>query len=414
MGFPVYRQYLGVAPDTTNGTLSASAASGTTSLSISNAVGAPSFGSTPSVTIIDGPLTETVTWSSGTISSGTGTITVGTLANSHSANAYVVFQASLGGATAWIPVTKMDYSDAYVQLLDQGFRGSNVKNYGSQQGMRTGDLSVDGDLFADSFGYLLSSMFGSYDYAATSGGNPTTYTFSPKNGTTGQPTPYLFYVYNPGGGASAQTAGNTRVFAKAVISDLSLKFDPGALSNYSATIKSFASGIVSNGTPSFSSFTPVPARVATVSVGGTSTVKCEAAEYSIKREEFGEIATLQGIQDPLAIWSGPLSVTGKATLVMDDDTYLNGYLNPSNANYQTSFKLTANQGTTTAANGVTVQTTKTNYETVKVLSSGKGFVQLEVPFTALANSTDASTAGGGLSPIKVTLSTGTTTGSTQY
>ena len=35
-------------------------------------------------------------------------------------------------------------------------------------------------------------------------------------------------------------------------------------------------------------------------------------------------------------------------------------------------------------------------------------------FVALANSTDVSTAGGGLSPALVTLSTGTTTGSTKY
>jgi hypothetical protein len=88
----------------------------------------------------------------------------------------------------------------------------------------------------------------------------------------------------------------------------------------------------------------------------------------------------------------------------------NNYINAS----QPTVLLTANQGTGTAANGLKIQTTKSNYETVKVLQEGKAWVQLEVPFTAIANSTDKSTAGAGLSPALTTLSTGTTTGSTLY
>ena len=126
---------------------------------------------------------------------------------------------------------------------------------------------------------------------------------------------------------------------------------------------------------------------------------------------MAEIFTLQGIQDPLAIFSGPLAVSAKASLVIDDDVQLLNYINQS----QPSFLLTANQGTGTSTNGVKVQTTKANYENVKkVIDTGKGYVTLEVPFTALANTTDKSTAGGGYSPALVTLSTGTTTGSTTY
>ena len=404
MAQPTYRSFVGVAVDRINGNLSATYAVGTSSFVLQNVVGTPT--ASMSMIIVDGPLTETLAVTSWT--GGTNTVaTTGSSANAHSANAYVYFQLTASiGPTAYIPVTKIDFSDDYVQLYDKGFRGSNVDTYAAAQGLRTGNVSIDGDIFADTFGYILSSFFGAYDYTATTGGNPTTYAFSPLNTGTAQPTPYLLYDYNPG-------AANTRVYCKAVCSDLTVKADPGALMGYTSTFKSFASGVVANpGTipPTYSSFTTIPARVATVTIGGTITAKVLTAEYSFKRQNFGEIPTLQGIQDPLAIWAGPATVTVKSTIVVDDDVQLLNYINAS----QPSWLLTANQGATTAANGIKIQNTKANYEAVKVVQGGKGYVTLDVPFTALSNSTDASTAGAGLSPAKVTLSTGTTTGSTLY
>ena len=409
---PVYRSFVGIAKDTINANLASSVIATGTTLTLNNIVGASgtivSAGSTYTAVIVDGVLTEsTVCTGNATGTTNGSTIAVTALANAHSANAYVYFQVTASiGPTAYIPVTKIDFSDDYVQLYDKGFRGSNVDIYGASQGLRTGNISLDGDVFADSFGYILSSLFGAYDYTATTGGNPTTYAFSPLNTGTAQPNPYLFYDYNPG-------AANTRVFAKTVCSDLTIKADPGALLGWTGTFKSFASGVVANpGTipPTFSAFTTIPARVGSTTIGGTITGKLLSAEYNFKRQNIGEIATLQGVQDPLAIWAGPLDLTVKAAVVVDDDVQLLNYINQS----QPSVVLTVNQGATTAANGVKVQTTKSNYEAVKVVQSGKGYVTLELPFTAISNSTDKSTAGGGLSPALVTLSTGTTTGSTLY
>ena len=96
--------------------------------------------------------------------------------------------------------------------------------------------------------------------------------------------------------------------------------------------------------------------------------------------------------------------------MVDDDVQLLNYLNGS----QPSFKLTCYNGTGTAQNGIIVQNTKANYDKVKVVQNGKAYIVLDVPYTALSNSTDKSTAGGGLSPVLLTLATGTTTGSTLY
>jgi len=411
MAQSAFRSWIGVAKDTQNGNLSASVAASGTSLTLKNLTAASStVGATYSAIIVDGVLTETVACT-GAISGVTdgSTVAVAALGFAHSPNAYVYFQLTASiGPTAFVPVTSMDFSDDYVQLYDKNMRGSQADIYGAQQGTRIGNIALAGDIFPDTFGYLLSSFFGAYDFTATAGIVPTQYAFSPQNTGNGQPPSYLFYDYNPG-------ASNTRVYAKAICSDLAVKFAPSALAGYTATIKSFASGVVANPAtipPAFSSFTPLPARTATVSIGGTITGKVEHADYAFKRQSFGEIFTLQGIQDPLAIFSGPVAASVKTSIIVDDDVQLLNYINQS----QPAFTLTARIGQGVAANdnGVTIQCTQANYEQVKLVQHGKAYVFIDVPFQAIANTTDKTTAGGGLSPAKVTLSTKTTGTATLY
>jgi hypothetical protein len=358
-----------------------------------------------SAVIVDGPLTETVACTGNATGTTDGsTIACAATANAHSANVYVYFQLTASiGPTAYLRCTKIDFSDMYAQLYDKGYRGSQAFEYGAQQGMRNSDFTLDGDLFADEFGYILGSFFGAYDYTGTSGGNPTTYAFSPQNTGTGQPTPYLFYDYNPG-------ANQTYVVAKAVIGDLTIKFDPAALTQWTAVGKGFAIGPVATPTQSFSNFTPVAARVGGTTIGGTITPDLATAEFSFKREEFGEVNTIQGIQDPLAIFSGPVSLAAKFSIVQADATQDLNYVNGS----QPSFDVKAVKGLTTAQNGVQVHCSSANYDSVKIVQTGKSYVVLDGGFHGLATTADASTAGGGYSPSKITLSVGTNTGATLY
>jgi hypothetical protein len=417
MAQATYRSWVGVAKDTVNASLQINHASGATTLTLRSITGATgtltTSGATYSAVVVDGVNTETVACSGNISGTADGsTIAVAALANAHNANCYVYFQLTASiGPTAYIPLTSFDFADDYKQLYDSAYRGSNVKNYQAAQGLRLAMVTLAGDLFADTFGYLLGSFFGAYDYTATGGGNPTTYAFSVANTNTpglilGQPPNYLFYQYNPGN-------SNTRVFAGARVEEIQLKADPGAFVSHTTKVQAYASGVVANPAtipPVFSSFTAVPARVGTVSIGGTATPKVETYEITLKREEFEMIPTLLGIQDPLMPFTGPAVASAKSTLVVDDDVQLLNYINAS----QPSFLITLNQGSGTAANGVKIQNTKANYEQVKVIQHGKAHVILEVPFTALANTTDKSTQGGGQSPALVTLSTGVTTGASLY
>ncbi len=463
-----FLSYVGIARDSTNASLAAAVAVGATSYYLYDTTGTPTSAMT--MFIVDGVNSEQVAVTAYTAVSNL--ITAAACVYAHSANAYVYFQLTAStGPTAWLPVTSLDFQDDITQLYDKGYRGNNVEVYGAVQGQRISTISIGGDLSADTIGYFLASAVGLPDYVATvASTTPSTWTFAAYNKLTTQPTPFIFYDFNPAGNAPGLTAGNMRVYAMGSVSDLTLNFDPGALITYKATVKAMSSGVLTGTIPtkSFTAYKPVPARTAVVTTSikrtptavaattmtlasvaglmpgmsvtgagvsnctiasiaglivtlqGTTTVatvssyvfstpenKALTAEISFKRGEFGPVTTLDGTADPMQIYSGPLAVTGKMTLVVDDDAQFQNYL------YQTqpAFNLSALQGTAEFVNGIAIQVTQANYENLKLMQTGKGYITLEVPFTALANSTDGNTAGGGSSPAKVTLSVGTTTGS---
>ena len=399
------RSWIGVAPTQADGTLSATYAGGVTSVTISNLTTWTTAAATGQyMVIVDGNNTEQV----GPITL-TGSVVSGiTTANAHSANCYVYFQTGANASPAAVSVTKIDAQDNIAMLGDKGFRGSMASEFGVAQGMRVGKLSFDADFFADAAGYFFNALFGYYAYTS---GTPNVYAFSQANNATptatpGQPAPLLVYVYNP-------QSSTTRVFARCVSDSLTLKVDPGSLMSYSVTLMGLASGIVTGPTtipPAYTTFTPVPSRVATMSINSAANLKVLSAEYAWKRDNAEAINTLQGIQDPLALYVGPLDLSIKAKIVPSNDTELNFFLNGT----QVPMTLTAVSGTGAAANGVTVQTTLVNFNDANV-TRDKSYVEIDIDADALANATDrVDTTVGGLSSSKVTLSTAAAGTSTQY
>lgn len=401
------RSWIGIAPTAADATLSATYASGTTSIVLNNIrtwTTAPA--TSQYIVIVDGNNTEEL----GPITYTAGTVTGVTTANAHNANCYVYFQAASAPSPAYVPVEKIATEDDINMLKDNAFRGSQGMTAGVQEGMRIAKLSFDGSVFPDTFGYWLQSLNGYFSGAATSGSTPATYTFSVANttptNTPGQPAPFLIYDYNP-------ASSTTRVFPRAIVSDLTVKVDPGAFVNYTVNVTSQASGIVTSPStipPSFSTVIPLVSRLATVSIGGSPSYKMETGEFAWKREQFGEVNTLAGIQDPLAIFAGALSSTIKLSAVAADDTELNYYLNGT----QNGITVTCN-GTGTLQNSTSfaAQYTKVNYDKAVVDKNAKAWVTVALDASAIINSTDGTPAGG-LAPTKFTLTTGTAGTSTQY
>lgn len=387
---PSYRSFIGVAKDSVNTTLSAAVAVGATSIPI---VGT-GVAASSTIFFVDGPNSESRAVTAG---GGTSTLTVAATTFAHAANTYIYAQLTASiGPVDYIPVTSLEFHDVYQQLDDKGYRGSAVEQYNRIQGAVNTEISLGGDLFSDTAGYLLGGIFGATDFT---GGTPNTHAFSVKNTGDTQPTPFVWYDFD---------VVNTRSVAGSKLEELDFKFDPSGLITWTAKARGYTSGVVANPTASYTTVTPAPAWQCSATIGGTSVLTVVSADVTIKRQ-IAPIWTLQGIQNPYKIFLGPLSVTGKMTIVMEDDTQLLNYLNAS----QPSLDLTYTAGTGSSQQYFQLHFTKCNFDDATPKQVGKPYVELDVSWTGLANTTDATTAGSGYSPMKATIKNTKATGTFQ-
>ena len=383
-----FRSFIGVVKDTTTVTLAASTNAGATT--VTTAGGNVAASSTNF--IWDGPKSESAAVSAG---GGTSTLTVPALTYAHSAGVTITAQLTASvGPTDYIPVTDIKLVPFIAQLLDKGIRGSQVDGYGYQQGPRHDEITLGGPAYPDTFGWFLGAIFGSVDFT---GGTPNTHTFGVQNTGNGQPTPVTIYDFD---------VVNTRAIASAKCDELQVKMDPAGLITYTAKFTGRESGVVTTPTNSFSTIAPVPAWQGTATIGGTALGTLVSFEVTFKRQQLDIITTVQGIQDPYSIFVGALKSTGKMVFVMEDDTQLLNYIN----NSQPTVVLTASNGTGASQVSIGFTFTKCNYLTANPLQVGKGYVELEVTFEGLGNTTDATTAGGGYSPGRAILKNAGATG----
>ena len=379
MPLPTYRSFIGLAKESSATTLAAAVAAGATTITVSsNAIPASS-----TIYIWDGVNSESKAVSAG---GGTTTLTVAALTNAHPANVYITSQltASLG-PTDYIPVTTIDVEDMYVDLEDKGFRGSAVDTYGIVQGPAHSEITVAGDAFADTVGYWLANVLGATDFT---GGSPNTHAFSVKNTGDGQPTSLSIYDFD---------VVNTRVYPSSKVASVALTFNGDGLLTYSTKLVGIASGVVSNPTTSYSTLSPVAVWTGLTTIGGTVTPTLISGDMTISRPVTA-IQTLDSTQHPYKVFAGQVGVTGKLTFVMEDDTQLLNMIN----NSQPSLDILFSTGSGAGLQAIQLHCTKAAFTSAKP-TFGQDYVQLDVNYTGIANTTDATVAGTGFSPVKVTL-----------
>lgn len=288
-------------------------------------------------------------------------------------------------ATDFIPVESINPIDDITMLDDNNWRGSMVEIYGTQQGVKISTFEFGGSVFADSIGYALAGVLG--DVATSGATAPYTHTMAVKNSGTGQCTSYTLTDYN---------AYNARQFAGMQFGEVGLKFSADGLLEYTAKATGYASAVATTPTPSFSTVIPTPVWVGTTTIAGSLITRLQSGDVNLKRT-LTPVYTVDGTQSPYQVWQGALAVDGSLTLVMEDDTDLNYYLN----NTQPSLALDWSVGAGSTATQLKLQMTKCAFKTGKV-TRGKDYVEVEVSFSAIANTTDIG-ATSGYSPIKVTL-----------
>lgn len=285
--------------------------------------------------------------------------------------------------TDYLPVRKFDPFDKLDLLPDNGWRGSATDDYGMVAAKTWGELDLGGDVFPDGIGWLLASLLG--DLTTTGASAPFTHAFALLN--TGQPESLSL---------TDSDGVQARRWAGVQVTELGFKFDAAGMFTWDAKAVAFASATVTTPTASFSAVPPAPAWAIAASIGGSAVGIVQSAEFTLKRDGT-PIMTADGTQAPHAIFVGPLSVSGKLGLLLEDETMLMNYLN----NSQPALDLNYTAGAGAAAVQVKLHATKAAFTAGK-RNRGKEYLQLDVDFSCVANSTDVG-ASGGLAPAKITL-----------
>lgn len=216
---------------------------------------------------------------------------------------------------------------------------------------------------------------------------PYTVTSAVLNSGTGQPPSFAITDnYGP----------NARQYPGAIFTEFGLKFAADSLLTYSAKALALPDIVVPKPQPSYSAERAIAGYTGLVTLGGTATQLVESGELTIKRD-VEPITAVDGVQAPRQLWGAMVSVDGKLTVTMEDDTQ---YLNFVN-NTQPSLDLNYAFGSGVNARQIRFHLSKAAY-TAATISRGKKWVQVEITFRGRFNAADTGPSGGA-SPIAVTI-----------
>lgn len=288
-------------------------------------------------------------------------------------------------ATNFVPVSGVTPKDNVTLIQDQGWRGSMVDEYGETAGPISAELDFSGDVFTDTIGFPLAGILG--DIASTGTAAPYSHVISVLNSGNGQPSSYTIN--------DNYAAGNRR-YAGAKFSEVQISFAADGVLTHSTKAMTLGSAPTTAPTPSFSPIGQLPGWTGVMSINGSTVSGVTDGEVDIKRS-VTVINAVDGSQTPLYLWSGTVAVTGKATLIMEDDTFLTQYL----TNAQPSISVAFSQGTGASLTQISFQMSKCALQSADI-TRGKDYVEIPVAWNCVANVTDKG-ASGGYSPLKVTI-----------
>lgn len=298
-------------------------------------------------------------------------------------------KGTFAAATAYIPVSTMAPADVIAYINDTGMRGSMVDIYNviGADGYSTFDVS--GPVFPDTVGWFLFGILG--DLVTTGASAPFSHVGAVKNSTDGQPKSLSLSDHY-----GAQGGTPDRGYPGMQVGELDLKFQADGLFEYDAKLTGFLSSLVAKPTTSFTSIPPVPAWALTATIAGSTKTFIESGNVDLKRS-IVPIGTVDGNQTPYAVWVGPLAVSGKLSIVVEDETEITRYLNNTTA----AVVLDLTQGASAALIEVKLQMSKVQY-TMVTYKRDKDYLEADITYTAVGNTTDVG-ASGGFSQIKATL-----------
>lgn len=288
----------------------------------------------------------------------------------------VAKEASWGVAVAptyYTPFKDVKPEDVVSYIKDNGIRGAMAVDYNIIAGIQHGTMDITTDAYPDFLGLYLLAILGS---DAVTGTGP--YTHALKLNRTSQPVS-LTHTYYDG--------TSIRQFAGHMLEEVSFKWAANAALEVSLKSQGKVSTTTTSLTPSPTSTIPFAGWEFSATLGGTTNLNLVGFDISLKRKVTPQFAA-NNSQNPSAVISSGLEVSGKASFLKADDTELNAFLN----NTQPSFVLTGTQPTTNYQ--LTFNMNKCAF--LKDPITAKEVVQGDVEFSGLDNTTN----GG---PIAITL-----------
>lgn len=292
----------------------------------------------------------------------------------------------------WIPVDpSLKHSTKITELSDDSLRGTMAKQHQNIAAGRYEEVTYKTYLYPDSMYAHLIAMMGRAD-AVSGTVDPWTHKTSLTNGTgtdNAQPPTYTIFVYEMNGKVS-QIAGATL---------LDLKFEYKA--NDWCTID-----LSWNGMPAValtapvntpSALPPEPSSGVSIMLGGVAMSAASDLTVDIKRESK-PIWVLNATNAPLAIYAGPMTVSGTINAIfqgLSDVNYTN-YLN----NVQPSLTVSS-LAAGDATHPFTLQMSKVAYQSADPQGSATDWMTIQSAFNAMGNATDA--LDGKESPLQAIL-----------
>lgn len=322
-----------------------------------------------------------------------------------SANSYLglIAEATRGttpgsGTVTYIPVAAPQVTPTQVFLRDEAFRGSPVMLYDQVQGVRHDLVEFKSYVYADTFPLLVKSVLGGTD-TVTGASAPYTHAIPLLNNaaTGSQPSSYSIMDFDGANyfvmtGAQADEIAMT--FGAEAAADGTVKFVANPYTSYTTAPAPFTS-------LSLSTEHMVPSWDATIVVGGTTFNYISTGELTLARKTQ-PIFTM-GQQAPHVNFAGPLEVSGKFTAVVDSnaDTWSTGTGATALTRAPQTVVITLtdpNDASSGTQHSVQFTMSTVQFQDVK-RTVGKEYTEVEVSFTASANSTDAAS---GFAPVKFT------------
>jgi hypothetical protein len=308
----------------------------------------------------------------------------------------LALEAVRGTAAAdpiYTPAKEPKYAAIITWLDDDSLRGSMVATYDSVQGVRHGEFDLKGNVQMDTFPILLQAALGGAD--AIAGDGPYGHTQGLLNDYTVGSQPLSLSLWD-------FTGAITNLITGAQLDSLELTWAIDAALTYTAKAMGDVATNPDVPTPSFSTEPLVPAWDTVTTINDVTVTTLVA--FTCKIDRKAEVIHAGGSADPYDVFAGPVDVTGKITLVVDqiDDPLTIGgsewnLATPGAGLVRLPLPVTIVFTDPNLGHSLELQMSAVQFKN-PVIERGKKHLEVSADYTAIANTTDAIATGW--SPIK--------------